>query len=319
MNEKLISVIVPVYNCEKYLKRCLDSLMAQTLREMEFILIDDGSTDRSGEILREYQKRDSRFSVICQENRGICGSRNSGLLAVRGVYVGFVDADDYVEPEMFQILLERISATQSDVAICDYAITYPQYEMRDVLKLTDGSVDAASLGQDLFYLRYFGKNPELWNKLYRRSLIEENKIRFEVGYGEDLLFQLRLMPYVGRLCTVQATLYHYIQRKSSVAHSLDRRGGENITMLQKYLEGNSAGHASERIAELAFSTVFTGFLFSASCIGRRPGYFYDQVQNFRKWDQIKTTASSGGLSLALKGPITGTPKRWYRKPSYFCR
>lgn len=218
---------------------------------------------------------------------------------------------------MFQILFEHITATQSDVAVCDYTMTYPQHEVRDVLKLMQGTIDAASLGQELFYLRYFGKNPELWNKLYRRSLIEENKIRFEVGHGEDLLFQLRLMPYVRRLCTVQATLYHYVQRKNSAAHGLNRVGGKDITILQKYLDGSMADYENERIADLTFSAVFTGFLFSAYCIGKKPDYFYGQIQEFRNWDRFdsfcRTISRSNALRALYQEGVISIRFYWFQK------
>lgn len=316
-SEKLVSVVVPVYNCEAYLERCLDSLMAQTLPDIEFILIDNGSTDQSGAILHRYLEKDNRFSLISQENQGIRGSRNSGLRAARGLYVGFVDADDFVEPAMFQTLWERASETRSDVAVCDYAMTFPKREEYGVLGLEDAAIDAEPLGKELFYLRYFGKNPVVWNKLYRRSLIDDNKIRFEVNHGEDLLFQLRLLPHIKRLCTVQGTLYHYVQRRSSAAHSLDCVSSRDTTMLTKYLDGGGEDPDCERLSELAFSNVFTGFLFSAYCIGRPLGYFYEQIQNFRCWKQFdhfcELVSRTGELRPLYQEGVISIRFYWFQK------
>lgn len=284
----LVSVIVPVFNCEKYLKRCLESLKAQTLEDIEFVLINNGSTDESGAILRQYAKEDNRFILIEQENLGIQGSRNRGLEVARGQYIGFVDADDFVEPSMFSHLLERMVSTGSDISVCNYKMTFRNHESKSVLTLQDEVTDMAILGRETFYLRYFGRNPVVWNKLYRKSLLNENGIRFEVGHGEDLLLHLRLLPYVKRLCVSHQPLYHYVQRRTSAAHGLTEAANKDITLLSRYLEGEESGHASDRLSMLAFSNIFTGFMFSAYCIGRSVSFFYTQLQAFRNWDRFET-------------------------------
>lgn len=278
-----VSVIVPVFNCKNYLERCLESLRAQTLQSMEFILVNNGSTDGSGAILRQYAEKDPRFTLLEQENRGIQGSRNRGLEAARGDYIGFVDADDFVEPSMFSHLLERAVTTGSDISICDYVMTFRGHETGGVLELRDEVADVSELGREIFYLRYFGKNPVVWNKLYRRGLLTENELRFEVGHGEDLLLNLRLLPYVKRLCISHQALYHYVQRHASAAHSLTEAAGKDITLLSKYLEQVEEDHTADRLSMLAFSNIFTGFMFSAYCIGRSVGYFREQLQAFGRW------------------------------------
>lgn len=315
--EDLVSVIVPVHNCEDYLERCLDSLAAQVLSNIEFILVNNGSTDGSEEILRRYIKGDSRFHLISQENLGIHGSRNSGLLAARGTYIGFVDADDFVAPDMFQKLLDRASETGSDIVICDYAMTFPKHEERCVLGLLDEVVDAAELDQTLFYLRYFGKNPVVWNKLYRRSLFTDHSIQFEVGHGEDLLLHLRLLPYVRRLCTVHNTLYHYVQRRTSAAHSLTEVSCKDITLLERYLEGTCETQGSSRLVYFAFSNIFTGFMFSTHCIGKGLNYFYEQIQAFRHWEQFdnfcRTISTTEDLQMLYQEAVISIRFYWFQK------
>ena len=281
--EPLISVIVPVYNGEKYLVRCLDSLKAQTARNVEFVLVNNGSTDGSEAILRSYVEKDSRFVLYCQENRGINGSRNRGLRESRGELIGFVDADDYIEPAMVETMARRLCESDADVAICDYDMTYVSKEKKHVLALRDEVADTADLTAAVLYLRYFGRDPVVWNKLYRKQLILEHKIEFEVGHGEDLLFHLRLMPYIQRVCVLPNDFYHYVQRRSSSAHSLTQLSAKDMTILNRFLETATLEQSVRELSFLAFANIFTGFMFSPHCIGRDVRYFKKQIQTFSTW------------------------------------
>lgn len=282
-NYPLISVIVPVYNCEHYLERCLESLAAQTWPNLEIVMINNGSTDGSEAILRRYAKADSRFMLYCQENQGINGSRNRGLTEARGELIGFVDADDYVEPRMYETLALQLMNSDSDVAICDYAMIYRTREQRRTLALENGVADAAVLSRATLYLRYFGRDPVVWNKLYRTAVIREHGISFEVGHGEDLLFHLRLIPHLRRVCTVAGDFYCYVQRRSSAAHSLKQISEKDMTLLSRYLEKQQENDEVQQLSFLAFSNIFTGFLFSSYCIGKNTAYFEAQIQSFRAW------------------------------------
>lgn len=318
IQEPLVSVIVPVFNCEKYLKRCLESLSAQTLPNIEFILVNNGSTDGSGEILREYAEQDRRFTLIEQDNQGIQGSRNRGLKAANGEYVGFVDADDFVDPAMFCILLKRAVSTGSDISICDYVMTFREHETKSVLGLSDEVVDTAALNQETFYLRYFGRNPVVWNKLYRKALLTEHGIQFEVGHGEDLLLHLRLLPHIKQLCVSHQPLYHYVQRRASAAHSLAEVASKDVTLLSKYLENAVDSYISDRISMLAFSNIFTGFMFSAYCIGKPIRYFYTQIQIFSQWKGFyafcRVISQTNELDLLYQERVMS--KRFHRFQKY---
>ncbi len=283
-DQPLISVIVPVYNCEKYLSRCLDSLAAQTWRNLEVVVINNGSTDRSEMIIRKYIEKDTRFVLYCQENKGINGSRNRGLAEARGELIGFVDADDYVSPRMFEILALRLLTSGSDVAACDYSMVYSLREQHRILALQDEVVDSDLISRATLYLRYFGRNPVVWNKLYRTTVIRQNQISFEVGHGEDLLFHLRLLPYLHRICTVKDDLYHYVQRRSSAAHSLTQLSEKDMDLLTRYLEKQDSCDSEVReLSFLAFANIFTGFMFSSYCIGKNITYFENQIHAFHMW------------------------------------
>lgn len=121
----LISIIVPVYNTAAYLRRCLDSILSQTYGHWEAILVDDGSTDGSGAICEEYASRDSRFQVTHRPNSGVAATRNAGLDAATGEYIGFVDSDDWIEPDMFRSMVMAILSRRADIATCNVRIVYP--------------------------------------------------------------------------------------------------------------------------------------------------------------------------------------------------
>ena len=279
----LISVIVPVYNCEQYLERCLQSLSAQTWPNLEIVLINNGSTDGSGTILRRYAEADSRFVLYSQENRGINGSRNRGLMESHGEFVGFVDADDYVHPRMYEILALNMLTSGSDVAICDYAMIYSTWEKHHILALNNEVADADAISSTTLYLRYFGRDPVVWNKLYRAAVIRKNNLSFEVGHGEDLLFHLRLIPHLHRICTVSDDLYCYVQRRSSAAHSLMQISEKDMTLLSCYLDSQEEIGEVQQLSFLAFANIFTGFMFSPYCIGKSAAYFDEQIHAFRMW------------------------------------
>ena len=117
-----VSIIVPVYNSEKYLKKCIESIQKQTLKDMQIILINDGSTDNSLSICKEYQKRDNRIEVIDKANMGVSSARNTGIEAAIGEYIGFVDADDWIEPEMYENMYHQVKQMQADVCMCNYVV-----------------------------------------------------------------------------------------------------------------------------------------------------------------------------------------------------
>ena len=121
----MISIIVPVYNTEPYLPQCLDSILAQTYTDLEILLIDDGSTDRCGEICNQYAARDPRIRVFHTENRGLSAARNLGLDQAKGDYIGFVDSDDWIEPDMYEVLLQKAEETKADIVECGVYLEYP--------------------------------------------------------------------------------------------------------------------------------------------------------------------------------------------------
>ena len=315
-----VSVIVPVYNGERYLSRCLDSLTGQTMKDIEIIVVNDGSTDGSGKILKKYAQSDDRIKVITQENMGVHGARNTGLVNSHGEYITFVDSDDYVEPFFCEALYKEIISTGSDVAICDYCMEYASKTVNFELGLSTATIQAKDMEPHIFYLRFLARDPVLWNKLYRRSIVQDNGIVFEVGYNEDLLFLFRLLPYIQKICTVAVSSYHYLQRQTSLMHSLKEIDKDSVHILNRYLEKPN-NTQNNMLAYCAFASMFTGFAFSSYCIGRGVGFYYKQLEQFRQADFFSGFCETITKTNALKALYKerAVTKRFYRTMRFLFR
>ncbi len=201
-----VTVTVPIYNTSKFLRQCLDSLAAQTLREIEFILVDDGSTDDSGAICDEYVAKDSRFRVFHQKNGGSAAARQTGLDNSHGEYVIVCDSDDWVEPMMYEKLHRKAIETGADMVLCGYVAEYVENRSelkQTVFKETDGIVDN-------FDLLSRGANSS-WVKLIRKSLFESTGSTYEPGINlsEDSLIMYKLMKGNPKVVQIRENLYHY--------------------------------------------------------------------------------------------------------------
>lgn len=217
-----MSVIVPVYNVERYLKRCLDSLLEQTLENIEIIIVDDGSTDGSFGVASEYAERDDRIKLIRQENRGLSGARNTGLDAASGEFVGFVDSDDWVIPKTFESMYLSAMDNGADLCACDYTLAYEEGTLvYRVLGLQNEKLELTSFGLDEFWnqKRY---SVVVWNKIYRRSIIQEHQLRFESNrsvFSEDVLFNLCFLKHASICSASSESFYFYFQRENSLMNS----------------------------------------------------------------------------------------------------
>ncbi|MGN0373001.1 MAG: DNA-deoxyinosine glycosylase [Enterocloster sp.] len=214
----LVSLIIPVYNAEKYLRRCLDSARAQTFSDLEIILVNDGSTDRSLEICREYMKLDPRFRLIDKENTGVSDSRNKAISAAKGEYLQFMDSDDWLTPDATEILMMAARSLDCDLVIADFYrvdknVFTEQQHIRERGLLTREQF-AEYMMQDPADF-YYGV---LWNKLYRRSIIAEHHLTMDTDlrWCEDFLFNLRFIRFASRFTAVQAPIYYYMKRKGSI-------------------------------------------------------------------------------------------------------
>lgn len=217
---ELISIIIPVYNIEEYLPRCLETISLQSYQNLEIILVDDGSTDKSGEICEAFVEKDCRAKVIHQKNLGLWAARNSGQRVAKGDYLMFVDGDDYMHLDTIKIMIETFRQyPQSDLVFVDYIKTNSLEENIEIKKSYNTSV--LSQEQLIYQLLDFYGCPKVvssvWNKLYRRELLEgiwaNNYPR-----AQDLDFNLRLSFRVSCATWIHCELYFWVQRPTSVMH-----------------------------------------------------------------------------------------------------
>lgn len=245
MSEKpLISVIVPVHDHAEYISRCLASLACQTYKNFEIIAVDDGSTDGSGDICREFAEKDHRIKYFRRENGGASAARNSGLEAARGEWIGFCDSDDYAEPDMLEYLLALARENSADIAQCGYYFDTEDSSEACCVPAGDIVIDDFA-NADTGALRYFAN--ACWCKLFSSSILRD--IRFEdYRIGEDLLFNVNAALAADRTVLGGRAGYHYIQYGGSICHSAPTTESlvsfrAVLLRISSLLPENSAAHA----------------------------------------------------------------------------
>ena len=217
-----VSVIVPVYQVEAYLPRCLDSILAQTFADYELILVDDGTKDNCPAIMQAYAQRDSRIRQIHKENGGLSSARNAGLDAARGEYIAFVDSDDYVAPQWLEDVVRTADETGAQQVLYNYALVVNGQEQGPYLRFASETIDMDRLGLDNYFYRYwmpYRHGQEAWSKLYRRSVIEENGLRFAPNdeiFAEDTLFSAMYLMHTHTIAALSAPYVYYVQRGDSL-------------------------------------------------------------------------------------------------------
>lgn len=242
----VLSVIVPVYNVEGYIERCVESLREQTLREIEILLIDDGSTDGSGRICDEFARTDGRVCVIHKENAGQGLARNKGLEIAKGKYITFVDSDDYVEMIAYAYIVEYMEREQAQLGCFGYEHLSPdgrQIHCPPVKK----KIYRGEAVQKEFLLHYFGDDQEeddlrgvsACMSVFRRDIIKENNIRFQserVVFSEDTLFNLDYCKYVDCVAVSDRVFYHYCLKSDSFTKGYQANKWERVCYFSKVLE-----------------------------------------------------------------------------------
>ena len=211
-----ISIIVPVYQVEKYIRQCIDSILAQTFTDFELILVDDGSKDNSGKICDEYAEKDKRIRVIHKENGGLSDARNKGLDNAAGKYFMFVDGDDYIAPNMAECLHNSILKADADIAACNYRYIFESDGEKDFA--TENKAEVLN-SNEIFYNRKNERNygfwTVAWNKLYKREKFKSLRFRFG-KYHEDEFWANDIYQMDIKAVTVSESLYYYRQRGNSI-------------------------------------------------------------------------------------------------------
>ena len=245
MNQPLVSIILPVYNAQSHLARCVGSICAQTYRNIEIIILNDGSKDQSLPVCEEFRQKDPRILLVDKANSGVSDTRNLGLKLASGKYVEFVDSDDYLDPDFTERLVAAAEENEADFVIAPYKMVIPAGaskpeqvldKIQDELGVMSvarppevreyGFLPAGVYDKDTFALRLMDKPASyfysvLWNKLYRRDILTGNDIQFvsEMRWAEDLVFNLRYIQYAERFVAIDKPGYYYVQNPQSICHT----------------------------------------------------------------------------------------------------
>lgn len=288
-----VSVIVPVYNVEKYIVKCLESLLNQTLEDIEIIVVNDGSPDNSQEIIDKYvlEYKDKIKSYI-KPNGGLSDARNYGIEKATGEYIGFVDGDDFVDIRMFETMYNEAHKKKSDIVVCNLNYVYDY----DIVPTSSNVLEETTNIKDVMLNIY----PTAWNKIYKRTFINKHKLRFKKNvWYEDVEFIYRVLPYVNKISCVKNCFYQYVQREGAITKTYDKR-------LYNYIDNwnGIVGYYKEHNLYEDFYTEL-----EYSYVRYIYGTFLKQAMNFPEYKEFKEA-----LDEAIKNVKLHFPK--YRKNKY---
>lgn len=237
MGKPKVSVIVPIYNVEPYLRRCVNSILCQTLRDIEIILVDDGSTDNSASLCDDFAKADSRVTVIHQKNTGLSGARNAGLDIVTGEYVSFIDGDDSVLPRMLESMLDEALRYNADAVMCNIEMIT---DNGSTLLYTPQNerIDLSCFDFSCYFIDYISKKRLGYNvccMLYRASILRSCKLRFsdKMSFAEDIPFNLCFLAAAKSIKTLDTPFYLYYRRTGSLTTVVRTDYFEKYTLMMK--------------------------------------------------------------------------------------
>lgn len=269
----LVSILVPVYKTEKYIEQCLDSLINQTLKDIEIICVNDGSPDKCGEILDRYSKLDNRIKIINKNNGGLPSARNAGLNNATGDYIGFVDSDDFVDVKMFETMYKQAEKKSSDIVICG-AHTFPNDIELDIwLEHALSPEDCNYVGDTTSILfEESGITPFIWRTLIRKELIDKLNFRLneDIHIGEDLAAQFRLYPMAKKITVINDKLYYYrCFRKDSLMNAivysnLNKKVSAHIKLVNhiadEWLKNNIMCDMEEKFLKWSLEFIYNDFI-----------------------------------------------------------
>ncbi|MCL2311643.1 MAG: glycosyltransferase [Firmicutes bacterium] len=218
-----ISLVIPVYNVEKYLQRALESVENQTFKNFEAIIVNDGSTDNSLEIIKKFIKRNTNFILIDQKNKGLSGARNKGIKASSGRYIAFMDSDDFIEPTYLNDMYLAAIKSGSDIVCCNFYFYYESTKMKIFCPIN--SIPGVYSGEKALkkITSCIGTFAFVWNKLFRKSLFTTHKIEFYDMYFEDAATSPRLFFYANKVTFITNILYNYVMRDTSILHTMNAK------------------------------------------------------------------------------------------------
>ncbi|MDR2408834.1 MAG: glycosyltransferase [Bacteroidales bacterium] len=311
---KKVSIIVPVYNIEKYIGKCLNSLVNQTLKDIEIIIVNDGSLDNSDVVINNYKKRYAdKIVYIKKKNGGLSDARNTGISYAKGEYIACVDGDDYVTETMYEKLYNSAKKENADLVECNFYNEYPNKLVGKIIKPYD-------LKEILIKSRY-----NAWNKIIKRELLEIYNIRYPISLQyEDVEYFCKLVPYVRKIAFIEEPLYYYVQRDGSIVHIYDERTKNIFTILDNILmfyKGKGFYEKYKDQLEYVFiKTILGGSFFRMVKIhdkNTRIQILYENWEylnnKFPNWKKNETLRNNKTLKNMFFRSVNATTYYWYAK------
>ena len=298
MNLPEVSIIVPVYNSGKYISRCIDSIVSQTFTNFECILIDDGSTDNSLLICERYHQSDVRIVVIHQDNSGLSATRNKGTELARGKYLCYVDSDDYIQNNMCEILIDAVHRSEADVVCCGYA---ENNKLRTLCE-DDFIFTNCSIIEIVHYLEMRQAFGVVWNKLYKKSILDIHSIKFPLGakFGEDMIFNLQYFKHIKKAYISSNYIYNYLHdNKNSLAKEKVTLAEchfrfENVSNLFMQVDNNMKSlFCAELLAkDFKYTIALLLRLYSDNKVAKEREIVINRLKNFYVENEAKNKFSS---------------------------
>lgn len=226
MEKEKVSIIIPIYNREKFLNICLDSVLNQSYKNLEIILVNDGSTDDSEKICLNYKKKDKRIKYIKQKNKGVSEARNVALNASNGNFISFIDSDDYVDKDYIKKLVNVLVDNDVDLAICNYNVVCNNESITGIKKIKSGKYNKNYYIENIVHLHKF--EGYLWNKMYKRSLLIDDNGKFiqfdkDLKIREDLYYNLEVSKKINNVYYIDKCLYFYIQHNNNSLKKMNEK------------------------------------------------------------------------------------------------
>jgi len=286
-----VSVIVPVYNVEKYIDKCLDSLANQTLDELEVIIVNDGTKDNSEAIIKKYTSKYKNMKYFIKENGGLSDARNYGLKKASGEYIAFLDSDDYVTYDMYEKMYNKAKYGNFDMVVCDLNYVYPDKVVRAYSNIDKDTENIKKTFINIY--------PAAWNKIFKRELFE-NEVYFKKNvWFEDVEFIYRMLPYIKSIGVIHEPFNQYVQREGSITNTINEKIYDYISnmngIIDFYKERNFYSKYKKELEYVYVRYLYATFLKTAS------RYNYD--------DYLKA------VEIAIKNVKERFPK--YRRNKYF--
>lgn len=266
-----VSIIVPVYNVEQYLEKCLNSLVNQTIKDFEIIIVNDGTKDSSQKIIDKYAKNYSFIKSYIKENGGLSSARNYGIKKATGEYLAFVDSDDYVTEDMYEKMYQKAKEKDFDMVVCDLNYIYPDKKIKATSNIKEDTTNIKETMLNIY--------PAAWNKIIKRSVVKD--IFFKEGiWFEDVEYIYRVLPKITSIGVVQEPFYQYLQREGSITKKVDKRIYnyiDNLNGLVSYYKENKLYEKYHQELEYVYVRyLYATFIKQATCFDKEE---YKQAVN----------------------------------------